>query len=100
MLGEDKVMDARKAETLYLSGRVSDSLAMAAAAAGPCAQIAHLALARLYGEAIDALVVRPGIPTSPSRSAAEAGVDGAGKPRPMFVALSASDRQRASSLLA
>lgn len=45
-------MDARKAETLYLSGRVSESLAMAAAAAGPCAKIAHLTLARLYGEAM------------------------------------------------
>ncbi|HXH15946.1 MAG TPA: hypothetical protein VNJ10_07405 [Sphingomonas sp.] len=52
-------MDGRKAETLYLSGRAADSLARAAAAASPCAQIAHLTLARLYGEAIDALVTRP-----------------------------------------
>ncbi|MGU3390795.1 hypothetical protein [Sphingomonas sp. M1A8_2b] len=53
-------MDGREAEPLYLSGRVADSLAMAAAAAGPCSQIVHLTLARLYGEALDALVVRPG----------------------------------------
>lgn len=53
-------MEARKAETAYLRRRVSDSLAMAAAAAGSCAGIAHLTLAILYGEAIDTLMARPG----------------------------------------
>ncbi|WP_375395462.1 hypothetical protein [uncultured Sphingomonas sp.] len=56
-------MEARKAETAYLRRRVSDSLAMAASAAESCAQIAHLTLARLYGEAIDTPVVLPGRPS-------------------------------------
>lgn len=56
---EDHAMADRKAETLYLSGRVSDSLAMAAAAVDPCAKIVHLALAKLYGQAIDTLVAQP-----------------------------------------
>lgn len=56
-------MDTRMAETAYLEGRVSDSLARAAAAAGPCARIVHLTLARLYGEAIDTLIAQPLRPT-------------------------------------
>jgi len=48
-------MNDRKAEILYLRRRVADSLAMATAAAGPCAKAAHRTLARLYGEAIDTL---------------------------------------------
>lgn len=56
---EDIAMDDRKAESLYLGRRVSESFAMAAAAAEPCAQIAHMQLAKLYGEAIDTLVARP-----------------------------------------
>ena len=46
-------MDDLNAETLYLKRRVSESLALAAAATEPCARTAHKALARLYGEAID-----------------------------------------------
>lgn len=46
-------------ETRYLRRRVADSLAMATAAVSPCAQIAHMTLARLYGEAIDTLIARP-----------------------------------------
>lgn len=56
------MMETRKAETAYLRRRVSDSRAMAASAAESCAQIAHLTLARLYGEAIDTPVVLPGRP--------------------------------------
>jgi hypothetical protein len=56
-------MDDRTAETLYFERRVSDSLAMAAAAVGPCAQLAHMELARLYGEVIDALIAQPELPT-------------------------------------
>lgn len=56
-------MIERKAETQYLRGRLADSLAMAAAATGPCARIAHLTLARLYSEEIDALIARPSHPT-------------------------------------
>ena len=56
-------MEDRKAETEYLRRRVSDSLAMAAAATHPCARIAHLTLARLYDEAIDTLIARAERPT-------------------------------------
>lgn len=50
-------MDHATAETLYLRRRIRQSLAMAAAANGPCAQIAHETLARLYAEALDAIPV-------------------------------------------
>lgn len=45
-------------EIAYFRRRMQTSLAMAAAASGPCAQIAHQTLARLYGEAIEALSAR------------------------------------------
>lgn len=56
-------MDRRKTESLYLTRRVSDSLAMAAAASGPCAHLAHMTLAKLYGEALDALDAQAKRPT-------------------------------------
>lgn len=52
-------MDDRATQTLYLRRRASESLAMAVAAAGPCARIAHLTLARLYGEAVVTLLAQP-----------------------------------------
>ena len=45
-------------EIAHLRGRMRTSLVMAAAATGPCAQMAHQKLARLYGEEIDALSAR------------------------------------------
>lgn len=76
---------------------------MAAAVAEPCARIAHLTLARLYGEAIDALIARPARPTfhalfaNATRSDASAG---ARRARPMILALADEERQLASLLLA
>ena len=96
-------MTERKAETQYLRGRLEDSLAMAAAAAGPCAQIAHLTLARLYGEEIDALIARPGRRTLHALLANETRADvltGTGQAKPMILALADEERQLASLLLA
>ena len=96
-------MTERKAETQYLRRRVADSLAMAAAAAGPCAQIAHLTLARLYGEGIDALIARPDRPTFHALLANATRVDvptGTGQAKPMILALADEERQLASLLLA
>jgi hypothetical protein len=45
-------------EIAYFRRRMRTSLVMAAAAAGPCAEIAHQTLARLYGEAIESLSAR------------------------------------------
>jgi hypothetical protein len=56
-------MDDRNAQLLYLRRRMSDSRAMALTAAGPCAKIAHIELARLYGEAIDGLAAQSTIPS-------------------------------------
>jgi hypothetical protein len=99
-------MNDRKNETRYLSKRLTDSLDMAAAAAGPCAQIAHLTLARLYGEAIDALIARPCIQTFHSlfsaadlERASSSHLVGANEAKPMILALAADERQLASSLL-
>ena len=52
-------MNDDRTETRYLRRRLAESLAMAAAAVSPCAQIAHMTLARLYGEAMETLTARP-----------------------------------------
>ncbi len=48
-------MNAIHTEMLYFQRRLDATRAMAEAAAGPCAQIAHETLARLYGETLEAL---------------------------------------------
>ena len=96
-------MTEGKAETQYLRQRVEDSLAMAAAATGPCAQIAHLTLARLYGEEIDALIARSGRPTFHALLANATRADvptGTEQAKPMILALADAERQLASLLLA
>jgi hypothetical protein len=50
-------MNAIHTEMLYFQRRLDDTLALAAAAAGPCARVAHETLARLYGETLDVLSV-------------------------------------------
>ncbi|KTT68291.1 hypothetical protein NS319_14670 [Sphingomonas sanguinis] len=76
---------------------------MAAAAAGPCAQIAHLTLARLYGEAIDALIARPGRQSFHTLLANAPRADVAtrsGQTKSMILALAEEERHLASLLLA
>jgi hypothetical protein len=63
-------MDTVRSEAVYLRHRVRESLAMAEAAASPCARLAHEMLARLYGEAIDALSARPILHIVPSMAKA------------------------------
>jgi hypothetical protein len=48
-------MNAIHTEMLYFQRRLDATQAMADAAAGPCARVAHETLARLYGETLDAL---------------------------------------------
>ena len=48
-------MDAIHTEMLYFQRRLDATLAMAEAAAGPCARVAHETLAQLYGETLEAL---------------------------------------------
>lgn len=51
-------MNAVDTEMLYLTRRLTATRAMADAAAGPCARVAHERLAHLYGEALAALSVQ------------------------------------------
>ena len=48
-------MNAIHTEMLYFQRRLDATRAMANAAAGPCARMAHETLARLYGETLAAL---------------------------------------------
>ncbi|MEG8042932.1 hypothetical protein QP164_09350 [Sphingomonas sp. LR59] len=48
-------MNAIHTEMLYFQRRLNATRAMADAAAGPCARVAHETLARLYGETLAAL---------------------------------------------
>ena len=48
-------MNAIHTEMLYFQRRLDATRAMADAAAGPCARMAHETLARLYGETLAAL---------------------------------------------
>lgn len=49
-------MNAIHTEILYFRRRLDATLAMADAAAGPCARVVHETLARLYGDRLEALV--------------------------------------------
>ena len=63
-------MNAIHTEMLYFQRRLDATQAMADAAAGPCARVAHETLARLYGETLEelaatlpCLALEPAIPT-------------------------------------
>ena len=51
-------MNAIHTEMLYFQRRLDATQAMADAAAGPCARVAHETLVRLYAETLDALAAR------------------------------------------
>lgn len=51
-------MNAIHTEMRYFQRRLDATRAMADAAAGPCARVAHETLARLYAETLEALSVR------------------------------------------
>ncbi|MBE2991933.1 hypothetical protein IFR23_07880 [Sphingomonas sp. CFBP 13603] len=67
-------MNAIHTEMRYFQRRLDDTLAMADAAAGPCARKAHQLLARLYGEALDALLAQASTISVQRRPAFSAGI--------------------------
>ncbi len=60
-------MNSIHTEMLYFQRRLNATRAMADAAAGPCARVAHETLARLYGETLAALAATlPCLMTEPA----------------------------------
>jgi hypothetical protein len=51
-------MNAIQTEIFYFQRRLNATQAMADAAAGSCARVAHETLARLYGETLEALSIQ------------------------------------------